>query len=252
MAGLFYKRPPEATSSESLWVRMGLHLLVGTHNDSGRVYGNSSSHCRGLVSTIMSNEGLVSIAWQMPEDKEDIIGYEIYKGTSAQECISSGNEPIAGVRQGLNIFVDSSTDYVPGQTYFYAIKSVDLKGAKSSFTTPVSDVPVPAESTSLIVDKNLIQVGSDTAIFTINITKEGNGDVNWDSNVTTGQNWISYTSASGGLNNGSIMLSCQENLTGGEREGVITITSDDADNTPLSINILQDEATQFFILSGYP
>ncbi len=55
MAGLFYKRPPEATSSESLWVRMGLHLLVGTHNDSGRVYGNSSSHCRGLVSTIMSN-----------------------------------------------------------------------------------------------------------------------------------------------------------------------------------------------------
>ena len=54
MAGLFYKRPPEATSSESLWVRMGLHLLVGTHNDSGRVYGNSSSHCRGLVSTIMS------------------------------------------------------------------------------------------------------------------------------------------------------------------------------------------------------
>ncbi len=58
MAGLFYKRPPEATSSESLWVRMGLHLLVGTHNDSGRVYGNSSSHCRGLVSTIMSKDQL--------------------------------------------------------------------------------------------------------------------------------------------------------------------------------------------------
>ncbi len=36
-------------------MRMGPQMLVGTHNDFGRVYGDSLPHYRGLLSTIMSN-----------------------------------------------------------------------------------------------------------------------------------------------------------------------------------------------------
>jgi fibronectin type 3 domain-containing protein len=82
------------------------------------------------VTAISSGEG-ISLVW-LPNTEADLAGYWIYRSGPAKKFQRLQDQLVITAS-----IIDKSVE--KGQTYFYRVKAVDLKGNESEFSDEVSD-----------------------------------------------------------------------------------------------------------------
>ncbi len=83
-----------------------------------------------------------------------------------------------------------------------------------------------------------VSVGNSAGETYLDVANEGEGDMVWT--ASTFDSWLTITQGSSGTNSGRVTISFLSN-TSGPRTGSVTVTSDDAANSPQTFNIYQSD-----------
>lgn len=124
------------------------------------------------------------------------------------------------------------------RTYSYKIRAFNATG-RSSFSECISFQTL-AESI-LSIDQSRVELSAETGEFSLNISNLGKGEMNWQAEVSLGGAWMSLVSESSGLDDGSVRIKYDRNVTG-VRNGIITIKAGDARGAPTEIPVYQEAA----------
>jgi M6 family metalloprotease-like protein len=84
-------------------------------------------------------------------------------------------------------------------------------------------------------------IGSSSGTTSFEVSNTGGGSMNWSATVTSGESWIHILSGGSGTNQGTIVVSADENTGTSRRSGRITITPADERIPPKMVYLYQDE-----------
>ena len=89
---------------------------------------------------------------------------------------------------------------------------------------------------NIYVSNKNIEILSNNGTLDITVTNSGSGSMNWF--AQSNSDWLKIIKGSSGNNTGSMLISYDTN-SGDSRNGIISITSETAANSPFQINIIQ-------------
>jgi hypothetical protein len=104
---------------------------------------------------------------------------------------------------------------------------------EASETFSVSEELVPV----LDVSPTTVDVASNAGIATFQIKNEGEGTLDWSAD--TDDSWLSFEGAATGTGAGTVQVSYAQNTSKSSRTGTVTISSANADNSPVSVTVQQ-------------
>lgn len=162
-------------------------------------------------------------------DPGDTAKYDVYLGSCGSMALVSGGQ--------------TGTSYAPqtlgiGQIYCWQVIAKDNHGNTTvgqvwMFTTERPALPVLSVSAGNVVFQSLI--GKSANSQTIAIDNSGGGTLNWK--TTSSAPWLNVTGASG-TNSGATAISADTTgLAAGSYPAVVTITSNEAVNSPVTIPV---------------
>jgi hypothetical protein len=82
-------------------------------------------------------------------------------------------------------------------------------------------------------------VSKDSGVTTFAVINTGSGSMDWTSQVTSGNTWLSITSGSSGTNAGTINCAFTANTTTSVRTGTIRVTATGATGSPKDVTVTQ-------------
>ena len=115
----------------------------------------------------------------------------------------------------------------------------------AGWKTLVEEVETYVDPTSthvLSVTPHIQPVSKDAATTTFDVSNTGTGAMPWAATVTSGGDWLSIKSGSGGSNSGTITCALTANAGTAARTGTIQVKADEAETTtgsPVSVTVTQ-------------
>lgn len=88
----------------------------------------------GVVDTILDSISIIRLSWS-PNTEEDLRGYHIYKGNSADE---EANILTSSGTISDTVYLDTIYNFALGEFAFYKVKAVDFNGNHSGFSDTIS------------------------------------------------------------------------------------------------------------------
>lgn len=117
--------------------------------------------------------------------------------------------------------------------------------------SPVNDISASLSGTgtypTLAVNPTSRSVTASSGTTTFFVYNSGPGNISWTAEKNTADTWMTISSGSSGVNGGTLTVQYDANY-GKARTGSITVTADDADNSPLTIELHQDEGSPHIVL----
>ncbi len=156
--------------------------------------------------------------------------------------ITSGNDWLtitsggSGVNTGtINVAYTENTSTLP-RTGTITVTAPDATGSPVQVTvTQAAFVPQPVLSVTPTNQDVTFAIG--TTIFAVANT--GTGTMNYTAEVTSGNEWLTITSGSSGVDAGNIDVAFTENTSTLPRTGTITVTAPDATGSPVNVTVTQ-------------
>ena len=170
----------------------------------------------------------IDLSWHDRSDKEN--GFLIERKTGGEDAWME----IADVEANQGNYSD--TDLTPSTAYSYRICAY-RNGEVSIYSNETSTIT--HEAPLLIVEPESITLTSAADTSTVSVSNGGGGTLNWSVTVhEADQNWLTITSASSGINEGTIVIQFDENPTD-ERTGEVIITAPGATGSPKTVTVTQ-------------
>jgi hypothetical protein len=118
-----------------------------------------------------------------------------------------------------------------------ATVTVTATGALNS-PQEVTVVQAADNTPALEVSPRSREIGSDGAETTFNISNTGNGLLTWTAEVLSGD-WATLAAKVDGSGNGTITVTCAENVSEDARLATIRVSADGAAGSPIDVTVLQ-------------
>lgn len=150
--------------------------------------------------------------------------------------LSYGNSEITGYVEDPSIAMfDAELSAITGLVQGDTRAIISYQGVSDTIYIAVSASSVPTEPT-LFVTPAVQEIPSSSGTISFAIYNTGSGDMNWT--AESDDSWLTISSGSSGVNDGEIAVDYAMN-NGDARTGAITITSPDAVNSPITVEIQQ-------------
>ena len=96
----------------------------------------------------------------------------------------------------------------------------------------------------ILIDNAIINVGNTFTADQFEITIQGNENIIWTADVTSGQSWLSLSSGNIYSGSSNVHYNCLQNNSSSQRTGTIRLESNEAVNSPVEVTIIQDATLQ--------
>ncbi|MCP4109089.1 MAG: hypothetical protein GY749_26765, partial [Desulfobacteraceae bacterium] len=160
-----------------------------------------------------------------------------YNGMAESFTVFIGTNPyeMQEVENGLTTAAFTIGGIQPDTAYYWQIKAINDVGEIYSdiweFTTSGDISTAYLSATPLFYD-----ITQTNGMAEFNVSNTGAGMMSWTASAN--DSWLTITYGHSGTNDGKIMLRYDSN-TGDARTGTITITAENAENSPLNVEIRQ-------------